>query len=139
MHSRIVYLDTQDYSNLTDAINGRGHEELRPVYNELRKFAKEGTFRFCSSYMIASELLQLSPGSIEIARRKASIVEELCEGNAFPSLFWLLASDIAQAAERRGFSVGSPWPTLQEVTLSGQWIRVELPTAERCSKASTRE
>jgi len=130
MHSKIVYLDAQDYSNIADAINGRGKEDLLPVYHALRKFAENGTFRFCSSYMVISEVLQLSPESLEIARRKAALVEELCGGNAFPSLFWMLGYDIAEAAERRGHATQFDRVSQEQVVFGGQWLRMELPPAE---------
>lgn len=127
---RIVYLDTQDYSRLADAISGRGHENLIPVYEQLRKFAHEGTFNFCFSYMIVSELLQLNSQDIEITRRKAVVMEELCGSHGFPIIFWLLSAEIAAAAQKRGIAPTRHLPTLEQVIFGGQWIRTELPDAE---------
>lgn len=124
---RIVYLDTQDYSRLADAASGRGSGELLPVLEKLRKFSDEGSFDFCFSYMIVSELLQLNPQDLEIARRKAEVMEQLCGSRAFPSIFWLLSSEIAAAAQKRGFAPSQQSKSLEEVVYRGEWIQTELP------------
>ena len=117
---RIVYLDTQDYSRLADAASGRGSKELLPVLEKLRNFAKEGSFDFCFSYMIVSELLQLNPQDIEITRRKAEVMEELCGARAFPNIFWLLSSEIAAAAQKHGFTPTQQSTSLEEIVHHGK-------------------
>jgi len=129
MTRAIVYLDTQDYSRLADAVAGRGQADLLPVYDQLRKFAREGVVEFCFSYMIVSELLQLNPSDIEIARRKASVVEELCGAHAFPNIFWLLSADLTAAARGRGIATKAS-PNLEKIVFGGQWIRTELADLE---------
>lgn len=124
---RFVYLDTQDYSRLADAASGHGSEELLPVLERLRKFAKEGSFDFCFSYMIVAELLQLNPQDIEITRRKAELMEELCGARAFPNVFWLLGAEIAAAAERHGFAPSQRSNSLEEIVQHGKWIQTEIP------------
>ncbi len=130
MTPKTVYLDTQDYSRIADAVHGRGDASLIPVYEKLREFARAGEYRFCFSYMIVSELLQFDPNGLDIARRKAAVVEELCGGNAFPTMFWMLASEIAGAGKRRGFEPSRQMSTLDEVAFGGQWVRTELPDIE---------
>lgn len=129
MRRKIVYLDTQDYSNMQDALSGRGAAHLVPIYQELHRIAQEGQFSFCFSYTMVGEVLQLSAESIEIARRKAEVVESLCGSQCFPMVWRLLAEEMVVAARKRGIEA-APFASLEEVTFGGQWIRVELPDAE---------
>lgn len=128
---RVVYLDTQDYSRIADAVAGRGDDRLLPIYDRLRAFAREGTFSFCFSYMIMSELLRLNPQDIEIARRKAAVVEELCGSQGFPNIFWLLSAELDIAARARGLDQHRRRVSVDDVVFGGQWIRTELPDAQK--------
>lgn len=124
--TRLVYLDSQDYSKLADAETGLRELHLRPVLDELRKIRDSGYFRFCFSTVLFSELLQVGGPSLEIAKRKARLLQEFCQNMAFPNPFWLLSVEIAAAAAERGMGPRPHSQTINNVVTSGDWLAEEL-------------
>lgn len=131
MSHRIVYLDAQDYSRISDALEGRGDQELLPVYEQLKKFARQGDFKFCFSQTVIGEVLQLNPNDLEISRRKAAVMEELCGAQGFPSVFRMICADVVDAGRRRGFEPAPGFLSMDDVVFGGRWIRTELTELSR--------
>lgn len=125
----LVYLDTHDYSKLSDAVHDFGHQELLPIFHELVALADAGTVRFCFSYVLVSELLQVAPESFKIAQRKAWVVERLCGGRAFPSPFWLFKAELKSLVPELGVAPEQVAVEISDVLEGGLWFHEELANA----------
>lgn len=93
------YLDSQDYSTLTDP-KALTADRIR-VRKALAKFAREGTVQFVFSAAAVSEGVAVSPDAVHLAERKAELLSDLCGTNALVSFDRLLYMEIAALAEQR--------------------------------------
>lgn len=98
-----VYLDSQDYSNLTDP------KQLTPALNATRDsllaYARAGTVRFLFSSVAICEFVPLSSESVHLAAKKAEFLSDLCGTNALVSFDRLISMEINALFGNAGGSV----------------------------------
>jgi len=106
----VVYLDTQDYSRFGDVIRGKSDAATEALFLDLERKALAGDVVFATSMPLMGELLQYDADFRDTTISKAEAVERLCGpwALAFPSR--LVASEMAEAAERHGLIEARPRP-----------------------------
>lgn len=87
-----VYLDSQDYSTLTDP--KQLTPGLRATRDNLLAFATSGTVRFLFSSVVICEATPLTPESTSLSEMKAEFLSELCGSNALVSFDRLISMEI---------------------------------------------
>lgn len=92
------YLDTQDYSTLTDP--KLSTPELRKVKEALMHLARSHQVLFVFSAAVICESVPLTPESVHLAELKADLVSELCCSNALMSFDRLLRMEVTALAQR---------------------------------------
>jgi hypothetical protein len=115
------YLDSQDYSTLTDPNLDAPH--LREIRDALLHLARSRQVRFAFSAAAVCELVAMRPDAAHLAELKAELLTDLCGSNALVS-FDRLATEEANALARRS---GPPSDMLDQ---SGRWfpeIPIEAP------------
>lgn len=102
----IVYLDSQDYSNLS------GQSALLAELVELRE-SDQATYVYSSA--IVSECAPLTPSATKFAVERSENISKLCGRNTFISIDRIL--------EREFFSLDSSPPTRDQVlSINGDWF-----------------
>lgn len=114
-----VYLDSQDYSTLTDP------KQLTPALVELRErlksYAKSGRAQFVFSGFVVAEVTPLAANVASLAAAKADLLSELCGRNALVPIEKLLTMEVNALS---GASVLAPNP----FDGGGNWFSDIAPT-----------
>lgn len=104
--SILVYLDSQDYSNLT---------KDSELLEELIAFKKSGKISFISSSAIVSECAPITSSSTHLAVARGEIIELLCGRNTFVSIDRIIENEI--------LSLQKSAPTRNQIISSnGDWF-----------------
>jgi hypothetical protein len=118
----IVYLDTQDFSRFADCLNGRGTPGAQTVLDVLLPEIDAGRVICPVSMAHLSELLQYDGGGRDLTLRKAEAVERLSGPYAFRNMNDMLAADLIDFAEKKGFLRQPPMrPRYFPLDEDGQW------------------
>lgn len=115
------YLDSQDYSTLTDAKTltaDRIH-----IRKALLDFARERKVRFVFSAAAVSEAVAITPESTHLAELKAELLGDLCGTNALISFDRLLHAEVLALARQ-----GDPPRNMLDP--NGNWFP-EIPAAKK--------
>ena len=88
-----VYLDSQDYSVLTDP--KQLTPELTAIRDRLLAYSRSESVRFVFSGVVVCESVPLTPDSAVLAAKKADLLGDLCGENALISFDKLLSKEIA--------------------------------------------
>lgn len=114
-----VYLDSQDYSTLTDP------KQLTPALIELREqlksYAKSGRVQFVFSGFVVAEVTPLAANVASLAAAKADLLSELCGRNVLVPIEKLLTMEVSTLS---GASVLAPNP----FDGGGNWFSDIAPT-----------
>lgn len=114
-----VYLDSSDYSTLTDP------KQLTPALVELRErlksYAKSGRAQFVFSGFVVAEVTPLAANVASLAAAKADLLSELCGRNALVPVEKLLTMEVNALT---GVSALAPNPLDRE----GNWFTDFTPT-----------
>jgi len=86
------YLDSQDYSTLTDP--RQDTHEHREIKHSLLHLAKSKQVRFVFSAAAVCESIALTSDAANLAELRAELLSELCESNALISFDRLIAAEI---------------------------------------------
>jgi hypothetical protein len=114
------YLDSQDYSVLTDPRQASPDREK--ICAELRELASSGQVKFVFSAAVVSESVAVNAGSTHLAELKGDLLSFLCGSNALLSLDRLVRAEVLSLAAR------SPAP-VNAFDPNGQWFP-EIPPEE---------
>lgn len=107
------YLDSQDYSTLTDPRTlTADHMEVRAA---LIKLARECKVQFVFSAAAVCEAVAVSPDASRLAELRAELLSDLCGTNALIYFDRLWLAEVAALAERRD-------PPLDMLDPSGNWF-----------------
>ena len=87
----IVYLDSQDYSKLSNET--LGSTALSGVKRRLLYFSTDGRVNFISSSVLVTEISPFEKLSVQHARRRAELLSQLCHRTTFRSIDFLLRSE----------------------------------------------
>jgi hypothetical protein len=93
------YLDSQDYSTLTDPKTLT--IDRKKLREELVEFAIEGKVQFLFSATSISENVAISPDAVHLAELKAEFLVELCGTNALISFDRLIQKELEDLLERK--------------------------------------
>lgn len=93
------YLDSQDYSTLTDPKTLT--TDRKRIREELVKFAIEGKVHFLFSATAISENVAISPDAAHLSEFKAEFLVELCGANALISFDRLIQKELEDLLERK--------------------------------------
>lgn len=108
-----VYLDSQDYSILTD------RRQLTPELNDIRDrllaYSRSGSVRFVFSGVVVCEAAPLTPDSVTLAAQKADFLSDLCGENALMSLDKLIMREMLVL-------LGKAEPLVDAVDPEGNWF-----------------
>lgn len=96
------YLDSQDYSTLTDPRNET--TKSRELKSTLIDLARSKEVRFCFSAAAVCEAVAPDPQYADLALRKAELITELCGSNALISFDRLAALEVKALENRARFS-----------------------------------
>lgn len=108
-----VYLDSQDYSILTD--QKQLTPELNAVHDRLLAYSRSGLVRFFFSGVVVCEAVPLTPDSVTLAAQKADFLGDLCGENALVSLDKLISREILVL-------LGKAEPPVDAVDPEGNWF-----------------
>lgn len=108
-----VYLDSQDYSILTD--QKQLTPELNAVRDRLLTYSRSGLVRFFFSGVVVCEAVPLTPDSVTLAAQKADFLGDLCGENALVSLDKLISREILVL-------LGKAEPPVDAVDPEGNWF-----------------
>ena len=111
----VVYLDSQDYSKLSDT--RISNERLRSVAAELKELAKSPKVKFAYSCLHISESASTSADYSFLAEQRADFLATLCGRNALISIDRLIAAELAKLS----FADASPCKVL---TPDGTWFPI---------------
>ena len=114
------YLDSQDYSALTDP--KQDSFERRRIKEALRYLARSKQVRFAFSATAVCESVAITADATHLAELKAELLTELCGSNALVSLDRLVRAEVSSLA--RGFS-----PPRDMLDPNGRWFP-EIPIEE---------
>lgn len=87
------YLDSQDYSTLTDPKTLS--DEKIEVRQALKALAKQGHVKFLFSSTALSEIVALTPNAAKLAELRGELLSELCGNNALVSLDRLIEAEVS--------------------------------------------
>lgn len=142
-----VYLDSQDYSVLTDP--KRKTPELVEIDRALKAFKSSGKVKFVFSAVTVSENVATTYEASLLALRKGELLSELCGANALISLDRILELEICSLRDRTVPSsdvidqFGNWFPNIPKISVSDKsgnmlqvfleehWIQDGLSRAER--------
>ncbi len=97
------YLDSQDYSTLTDPHSGT--PDRREITEALLYFARSKQVRFAFSATAVCEAVALTPDAAHLAELKAELLSDLCGSNALISFDRLIGAEVqalSLRSSRRG-------------------------------------
>lgn len=119
-----VYLDSQDYSALTDP--RRQSPEVATIRTELINLSKSGHVKFVFSNIAICEAAPLTPESVHLAEMKADLLVELCGLNALVSFDRLVSMELKAL-------LGHAKDPIQIITSDGTWFPDIGPSDEKDS------
>ena len=125
-----VYLDSQDYSTLTDP------KQLTPALlglrEQLKDYAKSGRGQFVFSGIVVSEVTPLTLDAGSLATAKADLLSELCGRNTLVSFDRLLRMEINALSGTTDLHPdpldreGNWFPELSPMESGGLWREMEM-------------
>lgn len=116
------YLDSQDYSTLTDTKTLTA--DRIQVREALLSFAQERKVQFVFSAAAVCEAVAVSPEATHLAELKAELLGDLCGANALVSFDRLIHAEVVALAEQRD-------PPHDMLDPYGNWFP-EIPIVETC-------
>lgn len=116
------YLDSQDYSTLTDTKTLTA--DRVQIREALISFAREQKVQFVFSAAAVCEAVAVSPEATRLAELKAELLSDLCGANALISFDRLLHAEVAALAEQRD-------PPRDMLDPCGNWFP-DIPVVETC-------
>ena len=114
------YLDSQDYSTLTDPKSDT--PDRRAIAETLRHLARSKQVRFAFSAAAVCEAVAITPDASRLAELKAELLSDLCGSNALVSFDRLLNAEVKALVSKSGRPVDMFDP-------QGRWFP-EIPVDE---------
>lgn len=108
-----VYLDSQDYSTLTDP--RKLTPELKVLRDRLLAYSRSESVQFVFSSVVVCEAVPLTPDSVTLAGQKADFLGDLCGNNALISFDKLISRELEVL-------LGKTEPPVDAVDPNGDWF-----------------
>lgn len=92
----MVYLDSQDYSNMANENRHANEPDLPVLLEALRTFKESGKVKFVFSAVGVAEALPIKPSDVGLSLRQIRLLRELCGDNALINYVSLLTDEVAR-------------------------------------------
>ncbi|WP_353177600.1 hypothetical protein [Delftia acidovorans] len=120
-----VYLDSQDYSTLSNSILS---EDLRSIKEKLMEYANSGVVSFYFSSLIVSEASPSESAAIQHAIRRGDFLTEICKRNALRFNHDVINDEVRLLVESGNERVNA-------ICANGDWFpAIEFPEAPSLTK-----
>lgn len=125
-----IYLDTQDYSNLSRAMDSASHPQ-RPVFDHLLKYVEQDLIEIRFSAVHVIESAHLDSSSLDLALGRARCIEVLTRGKCLKCWSDSIQAECSNVVHGRAATEGitndnSIWfPDLSEIALGFRKMLIE--------------
>lgn len=110
----VVYLDSQDFSRLSDA---KMDASISPVRDKLLELKREGIARFAFSDVLVYECLPVKPEDAALSLKRIESIVEFCDGQSLPPASEVIRSELGLLISQEG-----KYSKFANQPFSGHWF-----------------